>query len=241
VRRINVCLWFTFDQAILTECNLLSIEDILPFFPDEVQINEFRDEICKSLQEYNDKIHDLKEDMKEYTDIADRIRVDIKALQTNYSYVGAKQVCALSGQPIFNDSEFFVFPCCHVYKTEMLIAEMLLHLGDDQRREVHEKQARIAEIKDEIQRAKKEQLTSSKPSVEFDEANRNTSELVKLQRELDAIIASECPLCGDITINSICAPLVDMGNEDTLDWTIDEHASGSNGGNGFGGGGGNPF
>ena len=188
-------------QAILKECPLLSIEDILPFFPDEVQINEFRDEICKSLQEYNDKIHELKEDMKEYTDIAERIRDDINSLQTSYSYVGAKQVCALSGQPIFNDTEFFVFPCCHVYKTDMLIAEMLLHLDAEQREEVRAKQARIADIKDEIQRAKKEQLTSSKPSVEFDEASRNSSELVKLQRELDAIIASECPLCGDITIN----------------------------------------
>ena len=37
------------------------------------------------------------------------------------------------------------------------------------------------------------------------------AELAKLQREVDAIIASECPLCGDIAINSICKPLVDMG------------------------------
>ena len=47
-------------MAILKECPLLGIEDILPFFPNEVQINDFRDEICKSLQQYNNKIQDLK-------------------------------------------------------------------------------------------------------------------------------------------------------------------------------------
>jgi hypothetical protein len=263
-------------MAILKECPLLSIEDILPFFPDEVQINEFRDEICKSLQEYNSKIQALKVDMKDYTDIADRIRTDIKALQTNYSYVGAKQVCALSGQPIFNDSEFFVFPCCHVYKTEYLIKEMLLHLNAEQRAEVQDKQMRIAAIKISIQHAKKEQLSgggsgsgaigstgsvggggggaggaggggggaqaggggSSKPAVEFDDASRSSSELAKLQRELDAIIASECPLCGDITINSICDPLVDLGQESALDWTIEDSGAGGGAGGAGGRGGG---
>ena len=136
-----------------------------------------------------------------------------------------QQVCALSGEPIFNDSEFFAFPCCHVYKTEALVNEMMLHLDANQRLEVHEKQARIATIKYEIQRAKREQLVAAKPSVEFDEVSRNSSELAKLQRELDAIIASECPLCGDMTINSICDPLVDVAQESALDWTIDESSA----------------
>lgn len=39
---------------------LLKIEDILPFFPDFVHIDEFKDAICSSLEEYNRQIEDLK-------------------------------------------------------------------------------------------------------------------------------------------------------------------------------------
>lgn len=42
--------------ALLDECDLLKIEDILVFFPDFVVIDDFKPEICKSLQEYSDKI-----------------------------------------------------------------------------------------------------------------------------------------------------------------------------------------
>lgn len=50
-------------QAVnfLKETNgLLKIEDILPFFPDFVMIDEFKDAICSSLEEYNRQIEDLK-------------------------------------------------------------------------------------------------------------------------------------------------------------------------------------
>jgi len=41
---------------LLSECPHLKIEDILPFFPDFVMIDDFKPEICKSLQEYSEKI-----------------------------------------------------------------------------------------------------------------------------------------------------------------------------------------
>jgi hypothetical protein len=33
-------------MAFLTHCNLLKIEDILPFFPDFVLIDSFKEEVC---------------------------------------------------------------------------------------------------------------------------------------------------------------------------------------------------
>jgi hypothetical protein len=36
------------------------LEDILPFFPDFTLIDDFKDEICKSLEEYKTEIDDLK-------------------------------------------------------------------------------------------------------------------------------------------------------------------------------------
>ncbi|KAJ3294846.1 hypothetical protein HDU79_010354 [Rhizoclosmatium sp. JEL0117] len=56
-------------QAIdfLKQCDLLRIEDILPFFPDFVIIDEFKADLCAALEEYNDHIEQLKEDMDEAT------------------------------------------------------------------------------------------------------------------------------------------------------------------------------
>ncbi|KAJ3294840.1 hypothetical protein HDU79_010348 [Rhizoclosmatium sp. JEL0117] len=56
-------------QAIdfLKQCDLLRIEDILPFFPDFVVIDEFKADLCAALEEYNDHIEQLKEDMDEAT------------------------------------------------------------------------------------------------------------------------------------------------------------------------------
>ena len=38
--------------ALLKECELLKIEDVLPLFPDFVLIDDFKEEICASLEEY---------------------------------------------------------------------------------------------------------------------------------------------------------------------------------------------
>jgi len=56
--------------GILKECDLLKIEDILPFFPDFVKIDDFKSEICQSLEDYNGKIERLKAEMKEFTQVS---------------------------------------------------------------------------------------------------------------------------------------------------------------------------
>jgi vacuolar protein sorting-associated protein 18 len=50
-------------MELLQQCDLIKIEDILPFFSDFVTIDHFRDPICNSLQEYNQQIQDLREEM----------------------------------------------------------------------------------------------------------------------------------------------------------------------------------
>lgn len=44
-------------MEVLRECPELKIEDILPFFPDFVQIDPFQEHIQRSLELYNDQIH----------------------------------------------------------------------------------------------------------------------------------------------------------------------------------------
>ncbi|XP_015753539.1 PREDICTED: vacuolar protein sorting-associated protein 18 homolog [Acropora digitifera] len=51
-------------MEFLNHCELLKIEDILPFFQDFVTIDHFKDAICSSLHEYNQHIEELKSEMQ---------------------------------------------------------------------------------------------------------------------------------------------------------------------------------
>ena len=53
---------------------LIKIEDILPLFPDFVQIDNFKEAICQSLEDYNSQIANLKSEMDDATHIADALR-----------------------------------------------------------------------------------------------------------------------------------------------------------------------
>lgn len=59
----------------MQECDLLKIEDILPFFPDFVVIDSFKREICVSLEEYNGKIESLRKEMEDYTLSSEAVQV----------------------------------------------------------------------------------------------------------------------------------------------------------------------
>jgi hypothetical protein len=60
---------------------LLKIEDLLPFLPDFVYIDDFKQEICTALDEYKHQIEDLMREMDSATKSADAIRIDIRRLK----------------------------------------------------------------------------------------------------------------------------------------------------------------
>ncbi|KAK3737231.1 hypothetical protein QZH41_010859 [Actinostola sp. cb2023] len=82
-------------MEFLNQCELLKIEDILPFFQDFVTIDHFKDAICSSLQEYNQHIQNLKNDMQEATESAKLIRTDIQDVRNRDSIKMMMMKCLL--------------------------------------------------------------------------------------------------------------------------------------------------
>ena len=74
-------------MEFLKECPSVKIEDILPFFPDFVTIDHFKDAICESLQDYSDHIQSLKQEMKEASASAGVIRDEIVAAKSDHHFV----------------------------------------------------------------------------------------------------------------------------------------------------------
>ena len=74
--------WFVVQEVAIQQVNqflresggVIKIEDVLPLFPDFVKIDNFKDAICQSLEDYNKQIDQLKTEMEDATRIADALR-----------------------------------------------------------------------------------------------------------------------------------------------------------------------
>lgn len=101
---------------------LLSIEDVLPFFPDFTVIDSFKEEICHALESYATRIEGLKSEMDEATQSAKHIQEDINKLSQRFVTVEPDDICGICSNEVLS-RQFYVFPCRHAFHADCLIAE----------------------------------------------------------------------------------------------------------------------
>ncbi|OGM44423.1 vacuolar protein sorting protein DigA [Aspergillus bombycis] len=112
----------------LRRCELLRIEDLIPFFPDFVVIDDFKDEICSALEDYSRHIDALRQEMDNSAHTARQIRTEIAALDMRYAIVEPGEKCWLCSLPVLS-RQFFVFPCQHAFHSDCLGKEVLEGAG----------------------------------------------------------------------------------------------------------------
>lgn len=182
-------------MEFLKQCDLVRIEDILPFFSDFVTIDHFKDAICKSLQDYNRHIQDLKEEMEEATKAAEVIRKDIQAFRKRCTFVHAKDTCNFCSVRLLL-RPFYIFPCGHRIHSDCLVAALIPMLSMDQRIKLADLQSRLTAI------SNKSDDTASVGSVSLSIKDQ-------IKADIDELIASECLYCGDLMIESIDKPFIE--------------------------------
>ncbi|KIJ45146.1 hypothetical protein M422DRAFT_251339 [Sphaerobolus stellatus SS14] len=107
-------------MRFLEDTDILKIEDILPFFPDFVVIDDFKEDICTALEGYSAHIEKLKADMDEATRSADSIKKDIADLKNRFVSVQSGERCSKCSQPLLL-RQFYVFWCQHSFHADCLI------------------------------------------------------------------------------------------------------------------------
>ncbi|KAF8922731.1 Pep3/Vps18/deep orange family-domain-containing protein [Mucidula mucida] len=107
-------------MRFLENTDLLKIEDILPFFPDFVVIDDFKEEIAHALEGYSSHIDTLKRDMDEATKTAESIKEDIAALRNRFVTIDAGESCSVCSHLLLT-RQFYVFPCRHTFHADCLI------------------------------------------------------------------------------------------------------------------------
>ena len=137
----------------LKKCDLLRIEDLIPFFPDFVVIDDFKEEICKALEEYSRNIDSLRKEMDESALTATNIKVDIAALDRRYAIVEPGEKCYVCGLPLLS-RQFFVFPCQHAFHSDCLGRKVLEQAGPVKARRIRECQVQIGKgfVKEGVRR-----------------------------------------------------------------------------------------
>ncbi|CAG8446869.1 13007_t:CDS:10, partial [Dentiscutata heterogama] len=215
----------------LQHCELLKIEDILPFFPDF-------NEICSALEEYNTHIEDLKSEMDEATKSAESIRLDIRELRSRFAIVTSGEKCSLCDSPLLT-RQFYIFPCQHAFHADCLIQEVTKHLSAGQLRKILDLQDQIAKEISNFNRAPDNTARERHgfapggldrlrglilPDVAApsgDDVAVVVSKVDQLKDELDDYVASECVLCGDMMIKTIEMPFINDEESDLLlSWAI---------------------
>eukprot|EP00727_Mastigamoeba_balamuthi_P004186 m51a1_g13765 putative vacuolar protein sorting-associated protein 18 homolog (977) ;mRNA; r:253137-257178 len=206
----------------LRECELLKIEDILPFFPDFTRIDDFKDEICRSLDEYSHQIDDLKAEMEVATRSAEATRRDIAALRSKCGIVRARQPCGLCALPVLT-RRFYYFPCAHAFHADCLVAEMRAHLTSSENARVDELLSRAAESAESESPADRKGAEGAAVagSGAEGEMSLEVSKAEAVRSELDALVASQCVLCSDLMVKQVDQPFIAAGEEDVVAmWAI---------------------
>ncbi|KAK5844039.1 vacuolar sorting protein 18 [Gossypium arboreum] len=203
--------------AFLKETDgLLKIEDILPFFPDFALIDDFKEAICSSLDDYNKQIGQLKQEMNDATHGADNIRNDISALAQRYVVIDRDEDCGVCRRKILaiggdyrmasgytavgSMAPFYVFPCGHAFHSHCLIAHVTRCTNESQAEYILDLQKQLTLLGSEVRRESNGGLTN--------EAITSVSPADKLRSQLDDAVASECPFCGELMIREISLPFV---------------------------------
>ncbi|KAF9569895.1 DigA protein [Agrocybe pediades] len=145
-------------MRFLENADLLKIEDILPFFPDFVVIDDFKEEIAHALEGYSAQIDTLKGEMDEATRTAESIKQDITALKNRFITIDANEQCSKCSNLLFT-RQFYVFPCHHTFHADCLIGLVKEYLPAHSLR-------RLVTLQTELMKdASKGKAMVSKPSV----------------------------------------------------------------------------
>ncbi|CAN6571708.1 unnamed protein product [Malus baccata var. baccata] len=219
--------------AFLKETDgLLKIEDILPFFPDFALIDDFKEAICSSLEDYNNQIEELKQEMNDATHGADNIRNDISALAQRYAVIDRDEECGVCRRKILTVGReyqlargyvsvgqmapFYVFPCGHAFHAECLIAHVTRSTNEAQAEYILDLQKQLTLLDGEARKDSNGSLT--------EETITSMAPVDKLRSQLDDAVASECPFCGDLMIREISLPFIlPVEQQQNTSWEIKSH------------------
>lgn len=126
--KVKKKLWLDIARAIMTKNikvevtgleiineskNNLNLNDVLPFVSPKVKLKVFRHDILTQLENYGNKIDDLRKQMVEYNKNSEEIGEEIKELNGISLVISPDKFCDQCEKILLGSEKFFIFPCRH--------------------------------------------------------------------------------------------------------------------------------
>ncbi|KAL3143378.1 hypothetical protein ABBQ38_002206 [Trebouxia sp. C0009 RCD-2024] len=181
---------------------VIKIEDVLPLFPDFVKIDNFKEAICQSLEDYNKQIDQLKGEMEDATRIADALRKDMAALEHRAATLDLSEECARCGVAVGEPPhatagisggcvpQFYLFPSGNAFHGTCLASEVMQLVPPPQQQRIHNLLLRLSQVAEGSGQAGAH-------------GNEPPAKVADLRHSLEQEIALEDPYCGEIVVRNI--------------------------------------
>ncbi|XP_017134048.1 vacuolar protein sorting-associated protein 18 homolog [Drosophila elegans] len=190
---------------LLKECDLLRIEDLLPFFSDFEKIDNFKEAICDALRDYNHRIQELQREMAETQEQSDRVGAELQQLRQHSITMNAQDTCGICDMMLLL-KPFFVFICGHKFHSDCLEKQVVPMLTKEQGR-------RLTTLKQQLE-AQTQPQPSTLGKQQAMEIQRNRA---ALKTEIEDILAADCLFCC-LLIDTIDQPFVDDWEQVNVEW-----------------------
>ena len=174
---------------------LLRIEDLLPLLPDFVVIDDFKEEICDALQSYSRQIDALRQEMDDSSATSQHVKQQLRDLDKRYAIIEPGEKCYVCELPLLMRS-FWCFPCQHGFHGDCLTKRVVEWGGIG-------KAKRIRDVQREL-----DGTTGAKGQ-----------QREKLNKELERLVAGQCPLCSEMAVRRIDEPFV-SASDDKNEWAL---------------------
>ena len=225
---------------IMKESKILKIEDVLPYISDEIKIEDFKIQISKCINEYEENINHLKEDINNYnkaneTIINDIYKINKKSTEIKYGECKC-DIC----QKIIKDKDLYLFPCGHIFDA-ICIKNSLINYQNDgiKDKKLIEKNKRILElfrklrIIDEKEKNKEEEnekkdlmglfskIINYGKELGYKQEQKNErltpKEKEESKIELNNLLTEQCVLCGEYMVENVQNSFIDE-DKDFIEW-----------------------
>ncbi|KAI3432414.1 hypothetical protein D9Q98_003968 [Chlorella vulgaris] len=195
------------------------IEDVLPLFPDFVEIDAFKEAICSSLEAYNREIEGLKREMQQATHTAQAIREDLARLEHRTAALDAAEACARCSRPLAAPApasagpaggalpRLYLFPTGNAFHASCLCAEVCELAPAVQRGRICQLAERLAGLPEGTVAAP---ATPDAPAASVE----------ALRQLLEEEVAVEDPFEGELVVRHITKPFVAPEERQEDSWAV---------------------
>ncbi|CAE7206719.1 VPS18 [Symbiodinium pilosum] len=221
-KRLRQKLWLRIVEHQATSCDVpkiigliresqeLTIRDVLPYLSDSMTIDAFKTEICDCLDSYEGQIVTLRQEMDDHRRALQAFKEDLKQAEERCIFVARDQACELCGADVVRE-RFYAFACSHCCHEACIRALILPALSVEKREEV---------LKLEAAR-----LQHQATAAGAQPATQMPTPLAEVEDKLDGILAEDCPLCGQLMIDTIEKPFIDSAEVDEIEsWAVGANA-----------------